>query len=328
MMRKQSFGALVAAAGLLVLIIDSRLALEGAGAGVDLCIRTVIPSLFPFFVLTGVLTKFLQKSDARWIYVLAAALGISPGAAPALIPGFLGGYPVGAKCIGDMYAEKQISKKEAERMLAFCSNAGPSFLFGMVSVFFPNVKMVWFLWLIQISGAALTALAFPRSVDENTLPRKIGWEKERPDVVWSAIRAMGTVCGWIILFRTILTFLNAWLLWLFPAWVRVLVIGILELSNGCCELMQITDVKLRFIICACMLSQGGLCVFLQTMSVTKGLSLKGYFLGKTVQTVFCFLLSCAITAENGWIFADVLPVALVFLRNNKKWYGNRRIFPV
>ena len=41
---------IMAAVGMLVLIFDSALALEAARAGVELCLETVIPSLFPFFV--------------------------------------------------------------------------------------------------------------------------------------------------------------------------------------------------------------------------------------------------------------------------------------
>ena len=44
------FLGISAAVGLLVLIFDSSLAIQGAREGVELCLRTVIPSLFPFFV--------------------------------------------------------------------------------------------------------------------------------------------------------------------------------------------------------------------------------------------------------------------------------------
>ena len=38
--------------GMLALILDGRTAIEGARQGIGLCLRTVIPSLFPFFVLS------------------------------------------------------------------------------------------------------------------------------------------------------------------------------------------------------------------------------------------------------------------------------------
>ena len=48
--------ALAAALAMLALILDSATSFEGASDGISLCIRTVIPSLFPFFVLSSMLT--------------------------------------------------------------------------------------------------------------------------------------------------------------------------------------------------------------------------------------------------------------------------------
>ena len=53
-LKRKHLQAFVAGIGFLVLIFDSRLAVEGARAGLDLCIRTVIPSLFPFLITDSV----------------------------------------------------------------------------------------------------------------------------------------------------------------------------------------------------------------------------------------------------------------------------------
>ena len=56
-MKRRTAAALVfSSAGMLVLILDGKAALLGAQAGVELCLNTVIPSLFPFFVLSVLLT--------------------------------------------------------------------------------------------------------------------------------------------------------------------------------------------------------------------------------------------------------------------------------
>ena len=47
-----------AGAAMLMLILDGRTALTGAAEGIDLCIRTVIPALFPFFVLSPLLMGY------------------------------------------------------------------------------------------------------------------------------------------------------------------------------------------------------------------------------------------------------------------------------
>lgn len=311
--------------GLLILIFDSGLALNGARDGIRLCSTTVIPSLFPFFVLSMLFTNSMGSCPPSGF--LTGCLGIPPAAASVIIPAFLGGYPVGAKCVADLYRNRWVSREEAERLLAFCSNAGPSFLFGMVSQFFPERKLVWLLWGIHIVSAVLTALVIPagKQTGDTAFVKETNGEQS---VIWSAAKAMCQVCCWVILFRMVITFLNAWLLWLFPVWLQVLLTGLLELTNGCCALGRITDRNLRFILCACMLSFGGICVLLQTFVVAKGLRLSGYIRGKCLQTVFSLILSVSVILEGGWLLPIVLLILLTLLRKSQNKCRNPGMLPV
>lgn len=321
------FQGIIAAVGLMVLIFDSSLAIQGAREGVELCLRTVIPSLFPFFVLSMVFIQSFPEIVSFPVSSISNLMGIPKGAESLVIPAFLGGYPVGAKCVNELFQRHQISKKDAERLLAFCSNAGPSFLFGMVSVFFPERGAAWFLWFIHIFSAVLTAASIP-AMPANQKTKHLNKEAEDTSIILSAAKAMGLVCCWVILFRTIISFLDAWFLQIFPDWLRVLMIGVMELTNGCCELMLVENASLRFVLCACMLSFGGACVLLQTVSVTKGLSLKFYVKGKLMQTAFSVLLSCALVMEHGVILLLLIPIIIVILRKTENTYSNLPLFPV
>ena len=313
--------------GMLVLIFDSSLALEGAQNGINLCIRTVIPSLFPFILLSMLLTREITGTN-RWLRPVTECLGIPYSAQTLLIPAFLGGYPVGAKCIYDLYRGEQLQQNQAERLLCFCSNAGPAFLFGMLSGFFPEKKTLWLLWLIHILSAVLTGFLFSAAETAANAPVRTSEKSGKQDVLLAVLKSMGLICGWVILFRILVTFLQQWFLWLLPQWLMVLFTGILELTNGCCELMQISDIGVRFVICSCMLAFGGICVLLQTASVTKGLSLRYYVLGKGMQTIFSLLLSCAVIWKHGWLLTSSIPLLCFFIRKNQKSSGNTAIVPV
>lgn len=316
-----------AAIGLLILIFDSNRALEGARSGVELCIRTVIPSLFPFLVLSMPLTSSHGNHNAYLLQLLGKGLGIPGTCESILIPAFLGGYPVGAKCVSDFYLKKQISKKEAQRLLSFCSNAGPAFLFGIVSGFFPTQTMVWILWFIHILSAALTSAAIPAGRSVHNLSHSQP-TAQTISTIWSAAKAMCLICCWVILFRILITFLNAWFLWMLPQWLQTLFTGILELTNGCCELILIQDIKLRFVVCSCTLAFGGICVLFQTISVIQGLSIGSYIRGKLIQTAFSFLLSCAVIGEHRWIFAGMIAVLIYILRKTQKSCSFPQVIPV
>lgn len=289
-MKNKPYAGFAAALGMLMLILDSKTALQGAQNGIDLCMRTVIPSLFPFFLLSIVLTNAFLGSPLTWLRPLGKLCGIPEGAESILISAFLGGYPVGAQAIATAYRSGQLSKADAERMLAFCSNAGPAFLFGMVSSMFPEKGMAWLLWGIHVISAILVAAGMPGK-SENRVRMEENAPVTLPSALHRAMIIMAAVCGWVILFRVVIAFLQRWLLWLLPMTAQVAVTGLLELSNGCCELWKIPDVHVRLLVCSGILSFGGLCVTMQTVSVTTGLSLKQYFVGKGMQTVLSFLLT-------------------------------------
>ena len=278
------------AIGMLLLILDSKTALSGAQEGLSLCIRTVVPSLFPFFVLSILLTGSLMGVNLPLLRPIGNLMGIPQGAESILIAGFLGGYPVGAQAVGSAVRNGQLSSMDARRMLAFCNNAGPAFLFGMASSLFPRLWMAWLLWCIHILSAIIVSVLLPGKSSAAVMPA-CSAAPTIPEAMLRALRIMAQVCGWVILFRVIITFFSQWFGWLLPDTVQVIVSGILELSNGCCALGDIENTGLRFILCSGFLAFGGICVSMQTVSVADGLDMTLYLPGKLAQTLLSLSLS-------------------------------------
>lgn len=276
---------------MLALILDSRTAFSGAAKGVELCLKTVIPSLFPFLFLSGIFSAAFAGETLPGLHFLGKAFSLPPQMDYLLIPAFLGGYPVGAQCISNGYISGFLSRRGAEKMLAFCSNVGPAFLFGILSSQFQRKSLVWAIWGIQILSAWTAARLFadPDSHAEQPVKsRNIPHSGIEP-----AIQAMLKICGWVILFRVIIAFLDRWILWAVSAEGRVAVIGLLELSNGCCCMNLISQEGVRFAVCNALLAFGGLCVAYQTASVCRGLNLRFYFAGKILQGCTAAYLSTA-----------------------------------
>ncbi len=307
-MNRKYLGLCGAAAAMLVLILNSRVAAQAAAEGVDVCIRTVIPSLFPFFLLSGYLTGNLCSG-----IFLARLFRSSPSCGTVIAAGLLGGYPLGAKLATEGFRAGNISQAQADRLLSFCSQAGPSFLFGMVASQFPEAKFGWMLWGIQLASALSVAWMLPEEGQRN-LP-EVEKKSYKFDSMRSALSAMASVCGWVIVFSVILHFFRRWFLWLLPEWVQVLVCGLMELTNGCLQLQVVDDLSLRFLLAAVMLNFGGLCVMMQTASLTRGLEFQNYILGKGMQPLFALFFSGIIIGKI-WL---ILPIFLYFLRNSSLW---------
>lgn len=291
MKSKKPLGTILFSAfGMLLLILDSKTALAGAAEGLELCIKVVIPSLFPFFFLSVLLSSSLVGRRVPFLAALGRFCGIPRGGESLLLPGFLGGYPVGAQCIAQANQAGQLSDEDARRMLGFCSNAGPAFLFGMVSRLFDRSGTVWLLWAIHILSALLVGMLLPGK------SRSLAAVSSAPPVsaaqaMTRALTAMSGVCGWVMLFRVILTVGQRWVLWLLPNTLQITASGILELSNGCLSLLSVENPGLRFVLCSLFLGFGGLCVLMQTVSVTAKPGLGSYIPGKLLQSCISFLLS-------------------------------------
>ena len=282
-----------AAFGMLLLIIDSKTAIVGAAKGIELCLKTVIPSLFPFFVLSSMLTSSLLGLGSKFLAPIGRLCGIPSGAESIFFTGLIGGYPLGARNIAQARLAGQLSKADAERMLAFCSNAGPAFIFGMAGSMFDQAWIPWVLWGIHILGAIVTAVILPRNGYDQASVRKAKLVS-LPEALRSSLIAMANVCGWVVLFRVVIAFLERWILWIMPQVLQACLSGLLELANGCCALDRIPNTGLRFIICSAILAFGGLCVAMQTISVSEGVSIKLYLPGKLLQTSFCVIIACIV----------------------------------
>ena len=319
MNRRKYMTAAAASVGMLLLILDSRSALESGQAAMELCARTVIPSLFPFLFLSALITASLWGNSGKLLRSVGWLLQIPEGGESLLLAGFLGGYPAGAVALGDAFRSGCLNRKTAENLLAFCSNAGPAFLFGIVAHQFPDKTMVWHLWGIHMLSAAMVGnlISSPREKAELSGKRNISLSA----AMLQTVKTMAMICGWILLFRILIGFLDRWFLWLLPEYLRVLIWGLLELSNGCCALQQIGSVSSRFMIASTMLSFGGICVAMQTASVVSGLSMKGYLTGKLLQTLLSLLLAGMFCCGRGAL-ACILCTLFVILPKCRKKSGS------
>lgn len=123
---------------MLLLIFLPGPALSGARRGLLLCGDTVIPSLFPFLVLSSfVIGSGLADSCGRFFEPLTRRIFRLPGCAgAALVLGAIGGYPVGANAVSQLCKTGSLTKRDAERLLCFAINSSPAFIIGAVGAGF------------------------------------------------------------------------------------------------------------------------------------------------------------------------------------------------
>ncbi len=317
---------IVSAVGMLVLILDGQTAVSGIRCGVDICLKTLIPSLFPFFVISGLVTGSLSGRSIPLLRRICRLCRIPVGSETLLTIGFLSGYPVGAKNVHDVWERQQISVANAQRFSLLCSNAGPAFIFGILGPMFSGLRWAWALWLLQIVSALVTATLFqagePGQLKQADI-HTVNWAA----LMNQSVKSMASVCAWVTIFRMVLEFLNRWFLCFLPDWGKTLATGLLELSNGCLELANIQNPQIRFLLASVILPLGGLCVWMQIQSVFPELDFRFYLKWKILQSGLCFfeallmllpLRGVSIGLSNKYIVAGILAMAVFLLLIRKK----------
>ena len=277
--------ALLLAAFAAALLLFPAEAAEAARQSVQLCLQTVLPALFPFFVLSSLLVACggAQVFGRALEPFMRPLFHLSGAGAAALALGLVGGYPVGARTAAELYRGGCLPRKEAERLLAFCSNAGPGFILGICGgAVLQSARAGAYLYLVHVASALLTGIALRgKQMPDGggTLragaPRQ-GLLRSFPAAVRDSFAAVWSVCGFVVIFAVVLRFVTL----LLPG--HALAVGFVELTNGVLALSPGRD---GFLLCALFLGWGGLSVHAQTLSVLdgSGLSARRYFLGKLTQ---------------------------------------------
>ena len=137
--KKMSFGsayALISLAGVLFfgLVLSGEVS-EYVKEGMRLAIECVIPSSFPFMIICDLYLYFGRPENLKalgWIFTNLFGLPIS--GLSAFICGNIGGFPIGAKMVADIYSAGAISREDAERLLPISSNPSCAFVVGGVGL--------------------------------------------------------------------------------------------------------------------------------------------------------------------------------------------------
>ncbi len=313
-----------------ILIKYPSVCAEGVKEGLELCLQTMIPSLFPFLVLasfassSGVIDFFGKKSDAFF----KKFFGLSGAAGSCVIFSLFGGFPVGCSMASSLYGQNRINSSEAKRIALGCVNAGPAFVIGAVGTMMLSSRKAGIIIFASLSLSSLAIAFLTRffvsSDNASSLPEANNFSVAQAVVssVYNASKSMFSVCGWILLFSCFLGFLSS-----IVQNEKLLIVlkSVLEVSLGCNEAVKEKNPA----IITAILGWSGLCVHCQVFAyITKiGLKIKYFFCARFFQAllssficgILLKLFPCEIsvfssgTSAVAKSFAVSLPAALGLL---------------
>lgn len=282
--------------------------------GIFLWAKVVLPSLFPFLILTTLLTKLgvLQKLSI-YLNKFFYRLKLPSLTAGVFLISILSGYPIGAKMIADLYTQNAITEKEATRMALLCSTSGPMFIIGSVgAVLFNSAIAGCILFIAHILAVILPCLiALPFA---KKLPKTEHAIQTKPvdNLLYSCVHSstISILCigGFIALFYILTEALTDLKIiqpiiylfsFLFKESATGLVYGLLEATHGIAALAS-SNTIFALPLAAFAITFGGGCILLQQISFLKVAKVKiGRFIAfKFIQGVTAF----ALTLLAVWIF--------------------------
>ncbi len=287
---------------------NSNVASSYIKKGISVCMNSLIPSLFPYLVLSDILLSLSFQSifEKPFKKIMRLFFGISGSGACAFILGILCGFPLGAKCAVELYSKGEISRDECERLLAFCNIPSLAFTVGMVGNIFKSPVVGLGFWGACVLCAALggisNKLLLGESISKAAVARpmpKNGSRKSSGSIFVRAIersaRSTLLICAYVVFFSALTGSISFLLEGIFlPQELRSLLFGFFELTGGIESTARISSLKAKSALCGFFLGWSGLSVHLQIFSICDGKDLKftNYLIQKLFQGMLCAFI-CA-----------------------------------
>lgn len=275
------------------LFIFSNECKDGATEGILMCLGVLVPSLFPFFILSSFLaeTEILDCLTPVLNPTSKLLLGLRGICLVPIILSVVGGYPVGARTVAALYGKGAINKNEAERLSLICCSAGPGFLVTFVGVSLLQSKESGIILLSSqiISVVILSILSRfffgkAESAEENKLnKRQISVSEALVSSVNSAVKSAAGMCGFVIAFSVICNVLTEG----FGAdnTLGKIFVSLLEITTG----VSLVSGEVSLELLSALTGFGGICVHLQIFRELKGIpySKIRFYIFRLIQSGIC-----------------------------------------
>jgi len=285
---------------LIEFFINRTLIFNTVSFSLNIWVTSIIPSLFPFFVISDILNNYnaINYIPNFIKNIFKKMFNISDNALFIFFISMLSGFPSNARNIKSLYLDNKITKEEGEHLLFFTHFSNPMFILGTLVILFLNNNNLGLLILIShylpnfIIAILFRKLNNPND-NYNINNNKVNsfgkvFAKAIKSSIDSILLIAGTLCVFLIISTIIINLFN------FNNINSLLVKSFLEITSGLKEISTISFSNSTLVILSsCILSFGGLSVHMQVMNELNetDISYKNFFIGRVFQTILSLLIS-------------------------------------
>lgn len=287
---------------LIEFLFNRTLVFSTISYSLNLWTTSIIPSLFPFFIISDILIKynavnyipnFIKKYFSK-------LFNVSDNVFIVFILSMLSGFPSSARCIRTMYDNNMLDEKEASHALIFTHFSNPLFIMGVVAVFFLNNEKLGLIILIShyisniILGITTRKMTVPSKINQSNLKNNssINFPKIFISAINNAINTLlmilGTLSCFLVISSLIINKINL------DVYTASIFKGILEITMGLESLCSIgiPDIY-KVVISTMFISFGGLSVHIQILSflIDTKISYRQFFIARIFHAIISGIIS-------------------------------------
>ncbi len=276
---------------IILLLIFPKSASQSVSDSIQVCLGTIIPSMFAFMAIsTFIINEGLHSVIFRPLYfLLHRVIRLDQSTFAIFCLSLIGGYPVGIKLLKDRIRLDENYRKIAENSAMFCYCISPSFAVTMIGLgIFSSAEAGMIVYLSNVAACITVAIFFGKN---NGISDKI-CSKTKSGMIYavqSSALSLFTVCTVIVAFNVILSMCSE-LFKTAGVTLEPSVLGFFEISN---LLKMTSDLNMLPLISA-ISSFGGICVLVQCTAICGGaLSLKRFLISR-IPIAFLSGIYCAV----------------------------------
>lgn len=284
---------------------------KSVSQGIELCVSTVVPSLFPFMVLSQIFVSgaFCEKLSEKLGKLTSFLFSLSPLGFSVVLISFVGGYPTGAIVARKLFEDGKISKHDFRHLLLFAVNPSPAFAIGAVGSAMLFSKEVGIIIFSSVVLSSLVLGVFSKIVKtggesgDSFSPKSVTVLKPFSRCVVESITESGKsilfISFSILFFSAVLSIFDR----LFPSKELSMFFGaLLEVTCGCKRCFESYPAE----IIAGIIGWGGLCTHFQIMRevILSGLQRSVFFVFRLLHGA----LSAVICSFLLKLFKSAVPV--------------------
>ena len=284
---------------LLQLFIKRNIIYSSIMDALNIWVNALIPSLFPFFIISDILINFhityyipkIFKDICKYLFKITDNMIL------IFLLSMISGFPSNARITRTLYDKGEITLEEANHILIFSHFSNPMFILTTVAVlFFRNKFWGPILLISHYLSNFILGIFFRKHANFNNHINKVVDNINFSSIFVAAIKksvdSILTICGILVTFLVLANIIIN--LYNFNDYHAIIIRGILELTIGIealskCELSNIY----KLVITSCFLAFGGLSVHMQVVSQIVGTKIKYiyFFLGRIYQMIISGIIT-------------------------------------